>query len=663
MKKYTPVLLALIGLLWPAAIAVLYYLSHKPLTPQLAIDLLTMLWRITAALILVALAGGLGYRLVSLPGLHPLTRLSLQAGLGLGLLSLGVLVIGATVGVPRWLFFAVLIPLALLLRGPIKAWAAQLRAFSILWEESRRFGRLAAVVLAAGLTAGLWVALAPPLKYDALAYHLTLPEEYLRIGRVGYLPWIATSGHPQSAEMLYTWAIALAGRQAAAVLGWCFAPLTALGLLGYLRQRLGLSPAWVGVSSLFAGYTMMVSPAWGYSDWLGLYYGFGCLVSLDLYRQSGSRTSLWLAGAFAGLAFSTKYTAGALTLAGIAALGWHVWKRREAFLPAAVNFTLAAAVFALPWLVKNLVTTGNPFYPFFFPAGAMTPARIANFQGTPPFGNWLDLFLLPVRATVIGLEGGEGYGVSLGPLLLGLGGLAWVGVRRLKDEQRAALQNAAWISLAGLLIWAVGNQFSGYLIQTRLFFSFIPAFAVLAGCGFNAVDGLRLSGVHPGRVVAALVLLVLGLNSLEVGVASLKQQSPQAALGLISSEEYLRNNLGWFQPAMEAVRQLPEGSRVQLIYDPRALYCLPVCQPDEMIDRWLGAYAEIGDFNQIRERWQQEGITHLLVYRSGVEFLLEADDTHHPEETLRALNDFLKELPDPRNFGGVFELYPLSVRR
>jgi hypothetical protein len=663
MKKITPYLLASIGLLWPTAVLVLYFLSHKPLNPQLAFDLLLAAWRLTAAAILVTLAGGLGLRLAPLPGLHPLARLSLQAGLGLGLFALGVLLIGATLGAPRWLFFAAVILLALLLRRPGLAWASQFRAFGDLWDESGRFGRLAAALLATGLLAGLAVALAPPLKYDALSYHLTLPEAYLRLGRIEYLPWIATWGHPQAAEMLYTWAIALAGRQAAAVLSWCFAPLTALGLLGYLRQRIGLSPAWAGAAALLAGYTLMVSPAWAYSDWLGLYFGFGCLVALDLWRQGGARANLWLAGAFAGLAFSTKYTAGALALAGLGALGWHAWKRRSPFLPAALHFGLAGAALALPWLVKNLIATGNPLYPFLFPAGAMTPARIANFQGTPPFGNWLDFVLLPVRATAIGLEGAEGYGVSPGPLLLGLGGLAWIRSSRRNDEQRAALQNAALITLTGLLIWAVGNQLSGYLIQTRLFFSLFPAFAVLAACGFNAVEGLSLPGVRPGRILAALVVLVLGLNVLEVNVASLKQGAPQAALGLISSEEYLKNNLGWYQPAMEAVNQLPPGSLVQLIYDPRSLYCKENCLPDENIDRWLTAYAEIGDFNLIRDRWRQEGITHLLVYRSGVEFLLEAKDPHHPKETLLALDSFLKELPALENFGGVYELYSLTARR
>ncbi len=663
MKKITPLLLTLLGLLIPFAAAVLYYLTHKPLTPQLAVDLGLLIWRIVVAAILVTLAGGLGQRIAPLPDLHPLARLSLQAGLGLGLLGLGVLLFGVSVGIPRWLFFAVAPVFAFLLRRSILAWLRQWTGIGEIWRESGPFTRAVGILLAAGLFAGLAVALAPPIKFDALAYHLTLPEVYLRLGRVAYLPELATSGHPQTAEMLYTWAIALGGLQAATVLSWTFALLTTIGLLGYLRQRIGVGPAWVGAASLLAGSTLITSPAWGYSDWLGLFFGLGCLIVLDLWRQGNQRTNLLLAGAFAGLAFSTKYTAGALGIAALAALAWHSWKRRSAFMPTLLQFGLAAAIFALPWLIKNWVMTGNPVYPFFFPAGAMDAARVAIFQGTPPYGTWLDFFLLPVRATIMGIDGGAGYGVSIGSLLLGFGALAWVGNRQLTDDQRPALQNAAVIALAGLLVWAVGNRLSGYLIQTRLYYSLFPAFAVLAAFGFRGLEGLSLPNLRLGRVLAALVLLVIGLNTLEVSLASVKQGAPRAALGLTSEQQYLTDNLGWFEPAMQAVTSLPEGSLTQLIYEPRNLYCQPVCLPDENLDRWIRDYSAIGDFAKIRERWTQEGITHILVYRSGVEFLLGNNDPHHPQATLQALNDFLNEMPSPQDFGGVYELYAITTRR
>ena len=67
-----------------------------------------------------------------------------------------------------------------------------------------------------------------------LMYHLALPDAYLRQARVSYLPWHAMSGMPQTTELLYAWAMALGGPQAAAALGWTFGLVSMLGLLGLL---------------------------------------------------------------------------------------------------------------------------------------------------------------------------------------------------------------------------------------------------------------------------------------------------------------------------------------------------------------------------------------------------------------------------------------------
>lgn len=663
MKNSSRLPIFLAALLWPVVVLVLYYTTHKPVTPQSALDLGLLIWRITTAAGLVCLAGGIGLRAAPLPGLDPLTRLAIQAAFGLGVLALGVLLVGSTLGIPAWLFWLALAVLAILTRKNIPPWLRQWGQLKTIWQDSDRFGRTAAALLAALLFSSLVVALAPPIKFDALLYHLTMPEAYLRLGRIAHLPWIVMSGHPQTSEMLYTWAIALGSRPAATTLGWSFALLVAVGLLGYLRQLLGTRAAWAATAALFAGYTLAVATAWGYVDWLGLTFGLGCLVSLDRWRQEARRSDLLLAGAFAGLALSTKYTAGVLGLAAGITLTWHCWKCRRQFLPTIIQFGLAAAFFVTPWLVKNTFFTGNPVYPFFIPAAEMDPVRIAIYQGMPPQGNWMDFFLLPLRATVLGVDGGQGYSVAVGPLLLGLGALAWIGRSQLEAQQRGSLGNAALLAVAGMLIWAAGNRFSGYLIQTRMYFSLFPAFAALAGFGFAAASRINYASVRLGRILQAIILLVLALNVFEAGLHTLKTGAPQAALGLRSEQDYLADNLGWFQPAMQAVHDLPEGSQVLLIYEPRSLYCAPACLPDEILDRWIRDRTRLQDFDSILKNWTAQGFTHLLVYRYGVEFLKENDDPHHPLEDLLALDQFLARLPAPLDLGEVYELYEITPRR
>ena len=44
----------------------------------------------------------------------------------------------------------------------------------------------------------------------------------------------------------------------------------------------------------------------------------------------------------------------------------------------------------------------------------------------------------------------------------------------------------------------------------------------------------------------------------------------------------------------------------------------------------------------IRAAWRQAGITHLLVYRQGMRFLLEAADPHHPPADLAGAGPVFK---------------------
>lgn len=668
MKKY--LLTGIAGLAWLTAILLLYFTGHKPLTPALAAAMAQAGWRLLIALALISLAGGIGaffFRRGEAEGWHLLSLLAIQAGLGFGAVGLGVLALGATIGLRAWLL-GLPVLLLVLLRPWVKSWWSHWRALVALWRESDMFGRWVGGLTGAAMLCALAVALAPPLAYDALVYHLTMPAAYLRAGRVEYLPWIIMTGLPQGTEMLYTLAMGLGGGQAAAVIGWLFGPLAAAGLLGFLRCRFDARTAWAGLAALLAGYSMITALAWGYVDWPGMLFGLALLMLLDSWRQSGRGADLAWAGVFAGLAFGAKYTAGILAIGGGLALLDHIWRRKAALVPAALRFGLPALAVILPWLLKNLLATGNPLYPFFFPSGAITPVRLPIFQNAPPWGSWLDVVFLPFRATYIGIDGAEGYEWSIGPLLLGLGILAVIGFRSHFPERKATLEGAALLSGLCWILWAIGNQRSGYLVQSRMYFSFFPALATLAAIGFRQLDALQppllesthMGTVRFGRIAAALVLLVLGLNTFQIAVNTASKDALRAVLGLTSEAEYLAGNLGWYAPAMQAVRELPAGSQTLLLLEPRSYYCAPACRPDEILDRWKrDSQAYQDDGQAIIKAWKVEGFTHVLLLRTGLEYFREHPDVYHSTDEMLALDKFVKTLPAPKSFGGAYELYSL----
>ncbi len=219
----------------------------------------------------------------------------------------------------------------------------------------------------------------------------------------------------------------------------------------------------------------------------------------------------------------------------------------------------------------------------------MSSLRLDLYQGGEAWGNWLDFVILPVRATLMGLEGGPGYSASIGPLLVGLGLAAVLFWREADERQRLLIRLSALVAITGFIIWIVAGRFTSYLLQSRLYLSFFPALAVLAGAGYAGMSRLNLNGVRLGRVTWFLILLVLGFNTLETGLQTTNQGAAKAILGLSTSDQYLADNLGWLGPAMQALNKLPAGSRVVMLWEARSLYCLPVCEPDEIIDRWARA--------------------------------------------------------------------------
>jgi hypothetical protein len=651
----------LLAVFWLAGCVILYYAGHKPFDPQVALSLGRAAGQAAVAAGVLCVAGGLGSWLLPDLGVSPLAGFAIRAAFGLGALSLVVLLVAALVGFSAWLAGIGLLLGVILLRRKIALWLGGLAELGRIWQAGGRLGKTISVLAGLILAATLVISLAPAVKFDALVYHLVLPQNYLASGRIAYTPENIFWGMPQVGEMLYLWAIALGGDQAATCLGWGVGLLAMLGILGYARQLTGASAAWVALASLLSGYTLAAELSWGYVDWFAILFGLAFLVALQRWLFTGRASHLLLAGVFGGFAFGSKVSAGGLLLAGVILVAYHSlrYSTLRAALTNLLVFGLAGLATSLPWLLKNILATGNPLYPFLTPSGAMDAFRLSLYQGQPLWGDWRDVLFLPFRATFSGYEGAPGYSASISPLLLGLGLAYLLGRLLVSDAKLRRLDPTAAVTVIGLLIWAVSARLSGYLIQTRLYLGFFPAMALLAGGGYRVISRVRLPGVRLGRIAGALVALTLALTAIEVGLEMFSRGAPQAVAGVRSTQEYLEDNLGWYARAVAAIRQLPPEERVLMLWEPRSLYCLPACSPDEIIDRWRRDLRAWQDPQAILAAWRDAGFTHLLLHQAGVDFVRQDDSRYTPQEW-QSLEELLAGLPPPQRFGEAYSLYRIS---
>jgi hypothetical protein len=656
----------LLILLFTLLVVAGYFILHKPVTPETAAALGLAAWRILVSLYIMALAGAIGNRTGKQIEDNPSSSAVIQAGLGLGILSVYILITGSLIGV-NWITLGI-VPLtaAIILRSSFLAWfRAVTGSIRELVQSAGRFEKWLAAFIAVIFACSLITALAPPFRYDALMYHLVMPQTYVHQGSVTHIPWLVMSGMPQSTEMLYTMAIQLGGLPTAAVTGWMIGLMAVLGLTGFFRAGFdnGSRIGWVAAASLLAGETFASSLSWAYIDWTGLLFGACCLICLLSWLNTGKTSLAGLAGLFTGLAFTTKYTGGILFLCGLTAVifGCFRFKRNTGQIPwkSVVFFIALAAVFPAVWLTRNLIVTGNPVYPFFLPAAEMDAVRLSVYQGAQPFGEWWEGLLLPIRATLWGLESAEGYSVSIGPLLLILALANVLRRHALTPAEKNALQLGLVFFISVWIFWACGNRLSGYLIQTRMYFSIFPAFSLLAALGWDAIQDIRWQKARLSRLLGAVIFLSLGFSMVNLVLQTIRQDSLRVDAGLISDEAYLDHNLGWYAPAVRAVNDLPAGSKTFFLYEPRGLACVPACDPDEILDHWKISRMGNTDVVSVLGLWKQKGYNYLLVNQAGMRFLSDGSDPHHPASEVQALNDLLKQMKLVQSFGESYNIYQL----
>ncbi len=644
-------LLAAAVLLWFAIGLAYYYAFHRPFTPEFAVRVVLAARDLLWTGLLFAAAGGLGARLLPQVPVAPLARLAVRAALGLGLLSLLYLLLGSTLGTGAALAWLVLLGLLVWLRRHLRAWWQDAAGFGALWHASGRLGRVLGSLSAGVVAVALPLALAPPLVFDALVYHLSLPKIYLLQGQVGYVADIMHWGQPQLVHMLVTWAGALSAGHGALV-AWGLGVLALLGLLGHVAERWGARLGWVAVAALLSGASLAASLSSAYMDWGGVLFGWGVLLFLDVWHQTRQPGWIVWAGLLCGLAFGTKYTAGILAPLGVLALlvgraGW-----REV-----LRYLAAALATASPWLVRNLSATGNPFYPLLLPGGEMDAWRIAYVQSAAPQGSWLDVVLLPLRATWLGVEYGRvgnaaAYDVSVGPLLLMFGLLALAPWTQLHAQLR---RTAAVFAVGGLLIWGVLGRANGHAIHTHLYFSLFPAFAILAAYGFGTLGGLRFGAVRLARIGAALAVLALALSLLQSSLALAERGALQLWAGKLDEQTYAERNLGLYALVM---KEMPPA-RTLMLWEARGFACVPDCDPDEVLDRWQHDLARFSSPDAAVESWRAAGYEYVLYHRLGAEFVY-TDPEHFHAFDLPEVEAALGQLRVVRDFNQDYVLYALN---
>jgi hypothetical protein len=404
---------------------------------------------------------------------------------------------------------------------------------------------LLAIVFAAYLYVYFPNALAPETSPDGTTYHLGLVARYLRDGGFVPLPDHMYAQLSQGVEMLFLFAFAFARHSAASLTHLCFLLALPLLMVCYGR-RFGFGRAGACAAILvFASPVAGVDGTSAYND-----IAVACAVFTVFYLVqiwwTSARAAGWrwpaAVGLMAGFCFAAKYTA---FLAVPYALAGLLLRRVPRPFRSAAIVAAAAALVALPWLVKNWLVVRNPVSPMLNTV-FVNPYMHAGFDRE--YASFLRLYELksrweiPKAVTTTGLGGVAGV---TGPLFL----LAPAGLLALRVPQ-------------GRQLWAAAAVFGlayPFNIGTRFLLPVLPFVSLAMALVLTRYRwlGFGIAVVHAVISWPSLVPKYAHPDSWRIGEIPWK-----AALRLEPEDAYLARRVPSYGIAKLIDQHVPPGERV-----------------------------------------------------------------------------------------------------
>lgn len=565
-----------------------------------------------AAALLAAWMGllgvSLGKRLLNLfrlPMTHWAESVALAGGLGLGALAYGFLLLGLVGLLRLWSVAAVLAVATVLAWPEIRRWQFSSRLARLVGRRASMFERVG-LTLILGMVAVVFIrGLAPVTDYDGLMYHLVVPRDFLKAGRIFATPGEAHPNFPLTVDLLYVPAVAAGVENAARLIHLGFGLLVGIGTYALSRRLIGSHRgALLGTFVLATTPVLGTVAGYAHTDLGWVLFELLAVYALVGWVEGGGDRWLILSGLFAGIGLGSKYLGlPFLGVLGAAVLLHSVLVARRPLGRALVDGLLLgfpAVIVASPWYIKNWIALGNPVYPLWF-GGLGWDKYLADnlqFMGTHygPRQGLAGYLMLPldIYRYSIGHFGPIPFAFPT-PLSLLL-------PLYLFAKKRWTISLLLLISLLRFATWAVSARNLRYLMDIAPLLAIVVAY-VLVEVGRRAWI----------RTASQILVLVLMVANLAWQVLLLVQEDPiPVVVGAEGREHYLREHNQPPYRCIEYINELNPDSRVLFVGNGQSYYATAEVVADVDHGNWGHlVYLWGEDLDQIRAALAADGISHI----------------------------------------------------
>lgn len=564
---------------------------------------------LVVAIAVVSAAWAAGCRLLEL--IWPRGRERVSApyaalGLGFGSIVATVFVLGSA----GWLSRPLLVGLLLL-----GATVGLLDTLRILRDRAGVPGfwhkcGLEAIVLGVPAVLGFAYATLPPVFYDALVYHLGLPNLYLASGSLIYPDTFSLAGYPQNAELIFTPALAAAGEVGVRVTGFLLTWASALLLRRLAAERFGEVAGNLAYLLVVSQWFFTFQAVFLKVDLVGAFFLLAAFaVILDAGEADGSRP--WVVvGLLAGLAVGVKFAN--LVPVGLVAISlpWLPGSRPR-WRHALIVLGLALVV-GSPWLIRNTIHRGNPFFPAFHEqlgGRGWDEDNAARMRAETGMSVDRSVAARAQRFATIGWRTGYGSGgeVSRAWIPLLLAGLA-LSKRR---EVRWLLALAVVNLLLGLLFFTVYLRIYAWALLV------VPLGAAALWDRFRHVTARVALGLITAWVV------VTGYITSATACDLISGGGSRVIFGKLTPDDYLVERISYTPIARYINENLGPEARIRVLGSARTAYIHRVCIASYVWDDPLAAEL-VDDDSAARAAMRslrEQGFTHVLLDTGEMERL------------------------------------------
>jgi hypothetical protein len=420
--------------------------------------------------------------------------------------------------------------------------------------------------------------LTPPTARDALIHHLAIPKLWLKNGGFYEMPWADFSYFPMNIDLLYMIPLYLQKDFLANFIHMGFGIATALLIYRYLNKRTGPISGLLGVLIFISTPIVFRLSTQAYVD-LGLtFFSAASIFSFIRYRDGGFKEFKWLlfSSLSMGIALGTKYNALViwffLTLWIVLITVRDTKNQRQALWNGAIYFLISGILFS-PWLIKNIMLTGNPLYPLFKESVSQMFSENAhtNFFSMREVlyeENLWETLTIPVRMFFQGQDNSPRYfdGV-LNPVLILLAPFSLADKSFMRDK----LFFISFASFFILTVFFLEGQAFGMDQIVRYALPVIPFLSILAAMGMIAVwKRIRAFPVPLRNILTALffsmVVLFMSINYFYIKNYYQNINPGSYLWGKETRDEFISRHNSSYESIKYINTHTPENATIRLVF-------------------------------------------------------------------------------------------------